>query len=78
VVEVALSQRTPSGEQIDDTREYVELRNLLDIHGWDTESAARALGVHRATLYRRMKRQQLVVPISGRRADESSLRMMNG
>jgi DNA-binding NtrC family response regulator len=71
VIELALSQRIASEEHRevvrDEGREYVELRMLLDAHGWDTESAARTLGVHRATLYRRMKRNQLVTPINARR-----------
>lgn len=36
--------------------EYATLYDLLDRHSWDTESAARELGVHRATVYRRMQR----------------------
>lgn len=63
-IELALAQRLPDERHNDGAQEYVELRSLLDVHGWDTESAARALGVHRATLYRRMKRHQLVTPIS--------------
>lgn len=65
-IELALSQRVQDDSAIDGAREYLELRSLLDVHGWDTESAARALGVHRATLYRRMKRQQLVMPDGAR------------
>ncbi len=62
VVELALSQRIPSDTIDLAAQEYLELRSLLDVHGWDTESAAKALGIHRATLYRRMKRHRLVTP----------------
>lgn len=31
------------------------LREVLEQHGWDTERAAQHLGVHRATVYRRMR-----------------------
>lgn len=72
VIEVALSQRMQGEPRMDDARAYVELRGLLDIHGWDTQSAARALGVHRATLYRRMKRQRLVPPTGERHGNGSS------
>ena len=67
VVELALSQRI-AGVAREDAREYVELRRLLDVHGWDTERASRALGVHRATLYRRMKRHSLVTPLASRQS----------
>ena len=70
VVELALSQRI-AGVAREDAREYVELRRLLDVHGWDTERASRALGVHRATLYRRMKRHALVAPLASRQSAAS-------
>ena len=73
VVELALAQRMPGDSRATSALEYVELRNLLNVHGWDTESAARALGVHRATLYRRMKRNQLVTPVTGRDAAPTML-----
>jgi transcriptional regulator of acetoin/glycerol metabolism len=38
------------------------LRDALVEARWDTRRAAHELGIHRATLYRRMKRLQLVVP----------------
>ena len=71
VIELALSQRIPGEARVDAAREYLELRRLLDVHGWDTEHAARALGVHRATLYRRMKRHALVAPLSSRQSAAS-------
>jgi transcriptional regulator of acetoin/glycerol metabolism len=33
-----------------------ELLQVLDEAGWDVDLAARRLGVHRATIYRRLKR----------------------
>ncbi|MEP6733822.1 MAG: sigma 54-interacting transcriptional regulator [bacterium] len=82
VVELALSQRVVTERAVervsDDAREYVELRALLDAHRWDTESAARALGVHRATLYRRMKRNQLVAPFNARGVDAASAAVIGG
>lgn len=76
VIELALSQRMPgnacSNGRNEDAREYVELRTLLAVHEWDTERAARALGVHRATLYRRMKRQQIATPVSLRGRNEET------
>lgn len=38
------------------------LIDLLERAGWDAGDAARQLGVHRATLYRRMKRLSIVAP----------------
>ena len=38
------------------------LQLTLEHHGWNTVNAARALGIHRATLYRRMKRLRLSLP----------------
>ena len=35
------------------------MAELLDAHGWDTAKVATALGVHRATVYRQMKRMGL-------------------
>lgn len=35
------------------------LADLLEAHGWDTAKVAQALGVHRATVYRQMKRHAL-------------------
>ena len=46
-----------------------ELREVLARHSWNTDSAARELGVHRATLYRWMKRLSLQVPARSIRTD---------
>ena len=43
--------------RVDDAR--TELETLLSRHGWDTERVAQDLGVHRATVYRRMQRYGL-------------------
>lgn len=37
-----------------------ELRALLERHGWDTGAVAKEMNVHRATLYRRMRRLGIV------------------
>jgi DNA-binding NtrC family response regulator len=58
-VHSALAQRLQlrSGSHVDaDAIERQLLRAALDQHAWNTELAARQIGVHRATLYRRMKR----------------------
>lgn len=36
------------------------IRNVLEQHDWNAERAAQELGIHRATLYRRMKRLGVV------------------
>lgn len=46
----------------DEARQFV---GVLDQHGWNTAEVARQLGVHRATIYRRMER--LGIPLSERR-----------
>jgi DNA-binding NtrC family response regulator len=53
----ALAQRAPA--RAADTSlafDRLTLCDALESHDWDTLAAARSLGVHRATLYRRMKR----------------------
>jgi DNA-binding NtrC family response regulator len=59
----ALSQRTttsPGGDSVLLARR--ELHEILVRHRWDTDATARELGIHRATLYRRMKRLRITVP----------------
>jgi two-component system response regulator HydG len=61
----ALSQRltpAPSGDSVLLARR--EIHETLVRHGWDTDAASRELGIHRATLYRRMKRLRISVPPS--------------
>lgn len=62
-VRVALAQRRNALAHIVDASaaERTRLRDALDQFGWNTERAARFLGVHRATLYRRMKRRGLAM-----------------
>jgi DNA-binding NtrC family response regulator len=43
-------------------QERLRIREALERHSWDTESAARGLGVNRATLYRWMRKFQLNRP----------------
>jgi DNA-binding NtrC family response regulator len=47
------------------------LRELLERCDWNMEVAARQLGVHRATLYRRVKRLQLFATVIGQRLRSS-------
>jgi transcriptional regulator of acetoin/glycerol metabolism len=47
-----------------------ELTDALERNRWDTERAADELGIHRTTLYRRMKRYRLTVPESMERRAE--------
>ena len=55
---------------VTDAPERRELTDALERNRWDTERAADELGIHRTTLYRRMKRYRLTVPESvERRAD---------
>jgi DNA-binding NtrC family response regulator len=42
--------------------EREELLRVLEVSAWDTVRAAASLGVHRATVYRRMQRLGIVVP----------------
>jgi two-component system NtrC family response regulator len=72
-VDCALAQwshAAPANDSIAVERQL--LRHTLERHHWNTLSAARELGVHRATLYRRMKRLRLAVPpeTSARHAGE--------
>jgi DNA-binding NtrC family response regulator len=60
---VSLAQRTPGGSEVaGDLVERGLLHQLLESHHWDMRKVAYELGVHRATLYRRMKRLNLSVP----------------
>ncbi|MBV9107954.1 MAG: sigma-54-dependent Fis family transcriptional regulator [Gemmatimonadetes bacterium] len=57
--ELKLGRSSDAGERM---AERDELLALLAACGWDTEAAARRLGVHRATIYRRMERLEIVRP----------------
>lgn len=46
------------------------LMNLLEDHGWRVGVVASLLGVHRTTLFRRMRRFQIDVPVGFRRCNE--------
>lgn len=57
-----------AGEYRVPTPEFVERQQLLKLllsSEWDTTAAASALGVHRTTIYRRMRRHGIPVPSSG-------------
>jgi DNA-binding NtrC family response regulator len=60
----ALTQRSTMRGSDPKALESRLLRETLERHGWNTELTARQLGVHRATLYRRMKRLGLAVPMA--------------
>jgi DNA-binding NtrC family response regulator len=60
-VATALATRFGSAMQATDIQhEQQGLRDALDRHGWDTRAAASELGIHRATVYRLMRRYALV------------------
>jgi DNA-binding NtrC family response regulator len=63
-VRSALAQRASIGAGRADAvaLERKELREVLERFGWNTDVAAEHLGLHRATLYRRMKRVGLAAP----------------
>jgi transcriptional regulator of acetoin/glycerol metabolism len=59
----AVAQRSSVGARLDAAAlERNELRQLLEKVAWNTEVVAKELGVHRATLYRRMRRLGLATP----------------
>jgi DNA-binding NtrC family response regulator len=75
-VESALELRspvpTPSKPRVADSTDYFSLErsrlvSALDQSSWDTDAVARTLGVHRSTVYRRLKRLNVVLPPSMRR-----------
>lgn len=66
----ALEQRASLGRARALDAELLErqrLRELLQAQSWNTELVAKELGVHRATLYRRMKRLGLATPLPAMR-----------
>ncbi|HSQ31480.1 MAG TPA: sigma 54-interacting transcriptional regulator [Gemmatimonadaceae bacterium] len=67
-VELVLGARGRDAAREVSTRALVERQRLLSVLGttaWDTERAAAMLGVHRATIYRRMRRLGIPVPSLG-------------
>ncbi len=67
-VRAAMRHRSQPGALSDRAQtERGALREVLNRHSWNTETAARELGVHRATLYRRMKQLRLTA-LSPRRS----------
>jgi transcriptional regulator of acetoin/glycerol metabolism len=61
-VRSALAQRASIGRADATALERKELRDVLERFAWNTDAAAEHLGLHRATLYRRMKRVGLAAP----------------
>jgi two-component system nitrogen regulation response regulator NtrX len=62
---IVLTQRARANESMAHSTELVERQRLLRVLmsvSWDTERAASTLGVHRATIYRRMQRLGIPVP----------------
>jgi sigma-54 dependent transcriptional regulator, acetoin dehydrogenase operon transcriptional activator AcoR len=52
----------PVDERVFSENKQLELKSLLEQHGWCIQSAASALGVARSTLYRQMDRLHIVPP----------------
>jgi len=52
-----------------DHAERRELRRVLECHDWDGDAVAGNLGIHRATVYRRMKRLDICAPPARSRAE---------
>lgn len=64
-LDIVLTQRSRTSEVGSASRELVEKQQLLKLlmgASWDTEVAALSLGVHRTTIYRRMRRLGIPVP----------------
>jgi two-component system NtrC family response regulator/two-component system response regulator AtoC len=62
---IVLSQRARLGDRSGPSASYVEREHLLGVlrsANWDTEQAAESLGVHRTTIYRRMRRLGIPLP----------------
>ncbi|HEX7980438.1 MAG TPA: sigma 54-interacting transcriptional regulator [Gemmatimonadaceae bacterium] len=58
----------PDFSLVCDAPERRELTDALERNRWDTDRTADELGIHRTTLYRRMKRYRLTVPESVERS----------
>jgi len=54
--------RTPKNSPARSLAERSELVAVLESAAWDTSRAASELGIHRATMYRRMKRHGIEIP----------------
>lgn len=64
---IVLTQRSRTSADQPAKVEFVERQRLLQLlmsASWDTERAAKSLGVHRTTIYRRMRRLGIAVPSS--------------
>jgi transcriptional regulator of acetoin/glycerol metabolism len=73
----ALAHRSTGDSDInvrDDPRGRGDLVDALRDASWDVERAAIRLGMHRATLYRRMKRLGIGAPRFSNRNDQSAYR----
>ncbi|MEP6493399.1 MAG: sigma 54-interacting transcriptional regulator [bacterium] len=69
-VQTALAYRSSVFRTFGKAPDLIDRRALVAVlegASWDTERAASALGIHRATIYRRMKRHGIDVRIGGRR-----------
>lgn len=65
---IVLTQRARGGEAAATSPVLVERQRLVSLltnASWDTEVAASTLGVHRTTIYRRMRRLGISVPTRG-------------
>jgi DNA-binding NtrC family response regulator len=66
-LDIVLTQRSRASEIRPPSQDLVERQRLLKLlmgASWDTEVAAVSLGVHRTTIYRRMRRLGIPVPTS--------------
>jgi len=71
-VQTALGYRSSVFRHFARSNDLIDRRELVAVlegAAWDTERAASALGIHRATIYRRMKRHGIDTRIDGRRGE---------
>lgn len=61
-VEGVLSNRVPASVTPEIVSPRYRLEQLLQLHDWNTAETARALEVHRGTVYRWMRRMDITVP----------------
>jgi DNA-binding NtrC family response regulator len=68
---MVLAQRSRVAESRSRSAEFIERQQLVGVlrsASWDTARAAATLGIHRTTIYRRMRRLNIVVPARAEQA----------